>query len=86
MGRPRCPVTDVRRTDTGWLALYDGRASAAEELPRNGPGVAVGDSHDLTYAGGPPQRPALRYANIIGRDVRARLPRETATEDGCITS
>ncbi|MFN8096913.1 MAG: hypothetical protein U0Q21_01280 [Dermatophilaceae bacterium] len=78
-------VTDVRRTDTGWLALYDGRASAAENFHER-TGVAVGDSPTtLTYAAGPAPAAygrALRYASIIETSAGPRVYYETATEDG----
>ncbi len=78
-------VTAVRRTEAGWLALYDGRASAAENFHER-TGVAVGDSPaTLTYAAGPVPAaygPALRYVSVIETPAGLRAYLETATDDG----
>lgn len=77
-------VTSVVATDDGWLALYDGRASAAENWFER-TGVAHGsDPGSFTAVAGPLQREGrtLRYVCVVPADDHWRLYFEADRPDG----
>lgn len=77
-------VTSVVPTGDGWLALYDGRASAAENWFER-TGIALGsDPGSFTAAAGPIQRDGrtLRYACVVPADDHWRLYFEADRPDG----
>jgi hypothetical protein len=76
-------VTSVVRSDGGWLAFYDGRASAAENWHER-TGVAFGSSPDtLTAENGPTQvGRTARYLSIAQLPQGYRLYWEASRADG----
>jgi hypothetical protein len=76
-------VTSVLRSDEGWLAFYDGRASAAENWHER-TGVARGSGpHDLVATGGPtPVGETARYLSLVDVADGYRLYWEASRSDG----
>ena len=78
-------VTEVLRTPDGWLALYDGRASAAENFfERAGVAAGAGPGELRAVAGPVPAAygVALRYACVVSTPDGLRAYYETGTPDG----
>jgi hypothetical protein len=78
-------VTEVRRLDGMWWALYDARRSAAENW-RERTGLAVGERPDrlTAFAGPVPDRigSALRYVSVVDVDGGMRAYFEATGPDG----
>ncbi len=76
-------ITSVLREADGWSALYDGRASAAENW-RERTGVAVGPtpSSFVAQAGPTADGHTLRYVSIVERPEGYRVYWEASRVDG----
>jgi hypothetical protein len=76
-------LADVVRLEDSWLALYDGRASTAENW-RERTGIALGTSGDkFSAALGPtPQGEVVRYVSVVERPEGYRLYWEASRPDG----
>ncbi len=77
-------VTSVLETDAGWLASYDGRATADENWYEK-TGFAFGPAPDqLTAVAGPVDRrgATLRYVTVVPVDGGLRVYFECARPDG----
>jgi hypothetical protein len=78
-------IADVVEADGRWLAIFDGRRSAAENWhERSGIAVGEGPASFTPVAGPVPNKPgsALRYASLVRAGAGWRVYFEAAAPDG----
>ncbi|SHG48025.1 hypothetical protein SAMN05443575_2060 [Jatrophihabitans endophyticus] len=76
-------ITSVVRTGDGWLAFYDGRASAAENwFERTGVALGTGPDAFATSAGPTPHGRTVRYVSLAESPLGTRFYWEASRSDG----